>query len=99
MRKVVLLGALLMLLLTVPAVVASASFSGTACKGTKTDRAISLRAHGLSCRAANKSLGKGSDPAYTCKEVGKPRRRPPFPFKCTSKKHKKVFYTYNVFGG
>lgn len=42
MRKVVLLGALLMLLLTVPVVIANASSSGAACKGTKTDRAISL---------------------------------------------------------
>lgn len=99
MRKVVLLGALLMLLLTVPVVIANASSSGAACKGTKTDRAISLRAHGLSCRAANQSLHKGADPAFTCKQFGKPRKHPPFPFKCTSKKHKNVFYTYNVFGG
>jgi hypothetical protein len=99
MRKVVLLGALLMLLLTVPAVIANASSSGTACKGTKTDRAISLRAHGLSCRAANKLLQKGQDPAFTCKQFGRPRKHPPFPFRCTSKKHKNVFYTYNVFGG
>jgi hypothetical protein len=99
MRKVALLGTLVVLVIAVPAVMAKTSSAGSACSANKNDRRVSLRAHGLSCRAADKALFKAGNKGFACKPVGKTRKKPPFPFKCTSIKHQNVSYTYNVFGG
>jgi hypothetical protein len=92
---------LLLVMFTVALLVAAAPvFASTATSAATTKSCggqFKLHAHGLSCKAAKKSLAKGSQ-GYTCKQVGH-STKPPFTVKCKKNKHPKIFYTYQTQGG
>ncbi len=84
------------LLISAALVAASAPAFG-ATKTTNCGGQFKIHAHGLSCKAAKKSIRTGSQ-GYTCKQVGH-NTHPPFTVKCRKTKKPSVFYTYQTNGG
>jgi hypothetical protein len=97
MKKLGLVATVSAMLAIAPSVLAHAPLSGTACRGTKVDRQISLHVHGLGCSTAYKAVRKAGK-GYKCKTVGETTKLP-VAEKCVSTKHKSVYYEYLVFGG
>ncbi len=93
MRKLGLLIVVVGMLAAAPAVFASSS-TGTACRSAKYGN-VSLRVHGISCRAAY-SGGSLAPQGFKCRQTGK---QVPFKVTCTNRKHHSVFYSYVFRGG
>jgi hypothetical protein len=97
MRKIGLVAAVTGLLVMAPSVLAHAPLSGTACTGTKLQRAISLHVHGMKCSVAYTAVSHGSS-VFTCKSIGETTKLP-VTVKCFKTKHKSTYYEYLASGG
>jgi hypothetical protein len=97
MKKFGLTAVVVAMLAIAPAVFAHAPLTGSACTGTKAQRAISLHVHGIGCSAAYIGVTKNST-GFACKTIGNTKKLP-VTDKCTKIKNKNIYYEFLVAGG